>query len=99
MPSPVPADVNPFGLESLEVGLGAGRQRQEVHQQALLACAFALRQELAFVVGVFDVLMPIHATRMTRDELVGVIDAHAIGIGLERQALKGVPCSIRPRDV
>ena len=84
------AGIDAFGLESLEVGLGTGRQRQEVHQQALLACALALRQELACVVGVLDVLVPIHAARMARDELVAVIDAHAIGIGLERQALTGV---------
>ena len=42
------------------------------------------------MVGVFDVLVPIHAARMARDELVAVVDAHAIGVGLERQALTRV---------
>ena len=66
----VHAGVHALGLESLAVGLGAGRQRQEVHQQALLAGALALHEELLRVLGILDVLVPIHAARMARDELV-----------------------------
>ena len=61
----------------LEVALSARGQRQEVHHQALLARVAALGHKLPLVVGVFDLLVPIHAARMQRDELVAVIDAHA----------------------
>jgi hypothetical protein len=74
----VHAGVHAFGFEPLEIGLGAWGQRQELHHQALFARASALRQQLLLVVWVFDVLVAIHAARMARDELVAVIDAHAI---------------------
>ncbi len=75
------ARIDALGLQALAVGLGARRQGQELHQQSLLACAFALGHELLRVLGQFDVLMPIHAAHMARHELVTVIDAHPIGIG------------------
>ena len=65
----VHAGVHALGLQPLEVGRSAWRQRQEVHQQTLLARGVALGQQLPRVLGVFDVLVPIHAARMARDEL------------------------------
>ena len=84
------ARVHALGLQALAVDLGARRDGQELHQQALLTGAFALHQELLRVVLIFDVLVPIHAAHMARDELLALIDAHAIGIGLERQAMARV---------
>ena len=80
------AGIHPLGFEPLEIGLRARRQRQEVDQQALLARRLALRQQLPLVVGVGDVLVAVHAAGMACEQLVAVVDADPIGIGLERQA-------------
>ncbi|MFO1293518.1 MAG: hypothetical protein U1F07_10645 [Rubrivivax sp.] len=63
----------------------ARRQREELHHQALLACAGTLRLQLPHVIGVFDVAMPVEAARVARDELLGVVDTHSVGPGLEHQ--------------
>ena len=86
----VHAGVHAPGLQALAVGLRAWRQGQELHQQALLAGALALQDELLGVLGKLEVLVALHASRVARDELVAGIDAHAIGPGLERQALAHV---------
>jgi hypothetical protein len=41
------------------------------------------------MIGVLDILMPIVAADMTRDELVLVVNAHPIRVSLERHALTG----------
>ncbi len=61
-----------------------------MREQPLLACAPALRQQLARVVRIFDVLVPIEAARVPGHELVAVVQAHAIGIGLQKQPLAHV---------
>ena len=88
-PSDMPTRVHALGQQPVAVGLGARRQGQPLHHQTLLAGAGALCLQHAHVIWILDVAVPIQAARVAGLELVMVVNAYPVGVGLERQALAG----------
>ena len=78
--------VEPALLQALVIGCRIGRQRQEVHHQALFAGATALSDQSFGVVRLLNVLVTAIAARMAGDELVIEVDADPVRIGFDRDA-------------
>ena len=70
--------------------IGVGGQGEEALHEFLMPCAAPLREQLARMVGIFEVAMALIATRMSGDEFVVVINAQANGIAVQCQTSGGV---------
>ncbi len=72
------------------IDFGAWWERKEASELALRPRAAPLGQQGARMIGIFDVAATIVGSPVTSDELVPMVDAEPIGIGLERELLRGV---------
>ena len=72
------------------VVFGAGTERVEAQEPLGVAGAAALVEEFLDVIGVLEVAVALVAAGMGGDEVVGVVEAEAVGKGVEGEALGGV---------
>src|SRR5579883_2587339 len=84
----VRAGIEAPGGEAFVVGVRLRRERQEIREQPLLACALALIEQPLLVIGLLDVLVALIAAVVACDEAVLEVDAHPIRI--ERRSRGGL---------
>ena len=79
----VDAGVEASGAELVVVGFGAGTEGVEGEEPFGVAGAVALGEQFFDVVGVFEVAVALVAAEVGGDEVVGMIEAEAVGEGVE----------------
>ena len=67
-----------------------GERLKKRTQQPLFAGGASLREQRLRMVGILDVLMAVVAARMAGDELILMVDADPLGVGLEGHARAGI---------
>ena len=82
--------VQPPLLEFAVKRFGLRRHGQQAHQQFLIAGFAALLEQLAGMIGIFDILMPLVTARMAGDQLFLMIDAQMVWINFQGKARSGV---------
>jgi len=78
------------GGELLMIGFGVGTEGVEGEEPFGVFGAAALIEEFFDVIGVFEVAVALVAAGVGGDEVVGVIEAEAVGEGVEGELLGGV---------
>jgi hypothetical protein len=84
------AGIAPLLLQALIILRRSRREGQEAGQQLLGAGLPALGQKFLHVFGLFEVTMPFIASRVLGHELILMIEAEPVGIGLQDEVGVGI---------